>query len=61
MESDGHGTLRRVSGRVSVKVPFLGAKVEGLIVEGIKKAYDEEAGRLAVWLHERPTQSVTGP
>lgn len=61
VESDGHGTLRRVSGRVSVKVPFFGAKVEGLIVEGIKKAYDEEAGRLAAWLDDRPTQSVTGP
>jgi Protein of unknown function (DUF2505) len=43
-------TRRRVSGRVKVRVPLYGSRVESLIVDGIKAAYDDEAGRLAAWL-----------
>ena len=48
-ESKG-GTIRLVMGKVRVKVPFYGGKVEGWIIEGLEKAYDEEAGRLAKFL-----------
>ena len=44
------GTVRRVSGTVRVKVPFYGGKVEGLIADGIKRAYDEEAAHLVKWI-----------
>lgn len=39
----GGGTLRTISGEVKVRVPLYGAKVEGWIVDGLKRAYDEEA------------------
>lgn len=50
------GTTRTVSGRVRVKVPLYGGKVESWIVDGMKKVYDEEADRLSAWLQsgERP-------
>lgn len=43
-------TTRRIDGRVRVHVPVYGGRVEGWIVEGVRRAYDEEAGRLAGWL-----------
>lgn len=48
--SDSGGTLRIVTGTVKVRVPLYGGKVEGWIVDGLQKAYDEEAERLAKWL-----------
>jgi hypothetical protein len=53
------GTNRVVSGKVRVKVPLYGGRVEGWIVEGIERAYDEEAARLAEWLttDRRPLQT----
>lgn len=50
LADDGDGALRTVEGRVKVKVPFYGSKVEGWIVEGLTDAYDEEAERLRAWL-----------
>jgi hypothetical protein len=44
------GTIRRVTGKVRVKVPLYGGRVESLIIDGLEKAYDEEAERLARWL-----------
>ena len=44
------GVMRVIAGRVKVKVPVYGGRVEGLIVDGIEQAYDEEAQRLAAWL-----------
>jgi hypothetical protein len=44
------GTLRTVEGRVKVKVPFYGGRVEGWIVKGLIDAYDEEAERLRAWM-----------
>jgi len=44
------GTIRRVFGSVRVGVPFYGGKVEGWIVDGFERTYDEEAKRLAEWL-----------
>ena len=57
-DSDG-GTNRIVAGRVKVKVPLYGGRVEGWIVEGIEHAYDAEATRLAEWLaaERRPLQT----
>jgi Protein of unknown function (DUF2505) len=43
-------TLRTVSGRVKVKVPVFGGRVEGWIVDGLKRAYDEEANVLRTHL-----------
>jgi hypothetical protein len=37
------GTLRTVLGEVKVSVPLVGGKVEGWIVDGLGRAYDEEA------------------
>ena len=50
VEPNGEGTLRTVSGKVKVRVPFYGGKVEGWIVKGLTDAYDEEAERLEAWL-----------
>ncbi len=50
LSDDGNGTLRIVEGQVKVRVPLYGGKVEGWIVDGLKDAYDEEAGRLRAWL-----------
>ena len=50
LREHGSEALRRVAGSVRVHVPLYGGKVEGWIVEGIERAYDEEAERLARWL-----------
>jgi Protein of unknown function (DUF2505) len=47
---DEEGTLRTVAGRVKVKVPLYGGRVEGWIVKGLTDAYDEEAERLRDWM-----------
>ena len=43
-------TTRWVRGRVSVKVPMFGGRVERVVVDHIKRAYNEEAQRLGAWL-----------
>lgn len=43
-------TTRTVAGEVKVRVPLYGGKVEGWIVTGVTRAYDEEAERIASWL-----------
>lgn len=43
-------TTRAVAGEVKVRLPLYGGKVEGWIVSGVTKAYDEEATRLSSWL-----------
>lgn len=43
------GTVRRISGHVKVRVPLYGGKVERWIVDGLERAYDEEADRLRLW------------
>jgi hypothetical protein len=48
--TDRGTTIRTVEGKVKVKVPFYGGKVEGWIVEGLERSYDEEAELLADWL-----------
>jgi hypothetical protein len=50
LSDDGAGTHRIVSGEVRVHVPIYGGRVEGWIVEGITRAYDEEADRLSAWM-----------
>jgi hypothetical protein len=47
---NGAGTSRVVEGVVRVRVPIFGGRVEGLIVEGLERAYGEEAERLRAWL-----------
>ncbi|MGH2557411.1 MAG: DUF2505 domain-containing protein [Actinomycetota bacterium] len=44
------GTRRRVTGKVEVRVPGFGARVESIIVDGIKAAYADEAERLSDWV-----------
>lgn len=43
-------TARRVAGSVKVKVPLYGSRVERWIVEGLSRAYEEEALRIQKWL-----------
>jgi Protein of unknown function (DUF2505) len=50
LEPDGDETLRTVHGTVKVRVPLYGGKVEGWIVDGLERAYEEEAERLSEWL-----------
>jgi CYTH domain-containing protein len=50
VEASGNGSKRRVHGHVSAKVPLFGARVEGVIVAGLERAYDEEGRRLLAWL-----------
>jgi hypothetical protein len=50
ISDDEAGTLRTVEGRVRVKVPLYGGRVEGWIVKGLTDAYDEEAERLRTWM-----------
>jgi hypothetical protein len=35
---------------VKVNVPLYGGKVENLIIGGLERAYEEEAGRLREWV-----------
>ena len=44
------GTIRKVTGTVKVRVPLYGGKVEGWIIDGLERAYDEEAVHLEDWL-----------
>lgn len=50
LHDDAPGTRRMVFGDVRVHVPIYGGRVEGKIVEGITRAYNEEAERLSEWL-----------
>ena len=50
LEDEGAQTVRRVTGVVEVKVPLYGGRVEGVVVQGLERAYAEEAERLAAWL-----------
>lgn len=50
LRAGGGGTARRVHGTVVVRVPLYGGRVESWIVDGLRRAYDEEAERLAAWL-----------
>ena len=56
ISADKNGTRRTIEGRVKVKVPFYGGRVEGWIVEGLIDAYDQEADRLRSWI-ENPSGS----
>jgi Protein of unknown function (DUF2505) len=47
--SAGDATIRRVSGDVSVHVPFVGRKVETVIVSGLREHAAEEVGALERW------------
>ena len=48
--AEGDSCARWVRGRVSVRVPVVAGRVERVIVDGIRRAYDEEAQRLGGWL-----------
>ena len=50
ISGEGGKATRIVTGEVKVRVPLYGGKVEGWIVQGVTKAYDEEAERVAAWL-----------
>jgi hypothetical protein len=50
----GAKTLRVVTGEVKVRVPLYGGKVEGWIVDGLERAYADEADHLEAWLRQRP-------
>ena len=50
LEVSATGSRKRVRGRVSVKIPLFGRRVERVIVDGLRRAYDEEAKRLQAWL-----------
>ena len=50
IEPDGDDTRRKVTGTVKVHVPLYGGKVEGIIVGGLERAYEEEAQRLKEWV-----------
>jgi Protein of unknown function (DUF2505) len=56
LSGDEDGTRRTIEGRVKVKVPFYGGRVEGWIVEGLIDAYNQEADRLRGWI-ENPSGS----
>lgn len=55
LESVGTQTHRRVIGSVKVSVPLYGGRVEGWIVDGIQRAYEEEARLLREWLEREKT------
>jgi hypothetical protein len=50
LKASGKGTKRIVAGKVKVKVPIYGGKVEGWVIAGLKEAYAEEAEHLTEWL-----------
>jgi Protein of unknown function (DUF2505) len=51
---NGSRTVRVVVGEVKVKVPIVGGKVESWIVQGLERAYDEEARVLRKYLKAVP-------
>ena len=57
LTDSGGTTTRAVMGRVEVKVPLYGGKVERVIVEGLESAYGEEAERLGAWLDSMTRRS----
>ena len=50
ISGDETSSTRAITGDVKVRVPLYGGKVERWIVEGVSRAYDEEADRVAAWL-----------
>lgn len=53
IEPTSQGAARRVAGSVKVRVPLYGSRVEGWIVDGLGRAYEEEAHRIRRWLGAR--------
>lgn len=43
-------TRQTLSGRITVHVPLLGAKIEGILGPGIQRSFDEQAASLRNWL-----------
>ena len=50
LQGNDQGTERTVRGDVRVSVPIYGGRVENMVVEGLRDAYEEEAERLSEWL-----------
>lgn len=50
--ADESGCRRIVAGELAVRVPFYGPRVEQVVVEGLRTAYDEEARLLSKWLEQ---------
>lgn len=50
IERSSEKSTRWVRGRVSVKVPMVGGRVERVVVDGLRRAYEEEAHRLGAWV-----------
>ncbi|MCA1841390.1 MAG: DUF2505 family protein [Actinomycetota bacterium] len=50
---DGNRCGRTVRGRVQLRVPIYGSRIEPHIVQGLKDAYDEEVERIEKWLAGR--------
>ncbi|AKE91067.1 MULTISPECIES: DUF2505 domain-containing protein [Rhodococcus] len=52
MAPDGAGTIVEIDGEAEVRIPFLGGKIEGIIVEQIVELFDVERTFTAKWLSE---------
>lgn len=51
--AEGEGSLRTATGEVSVRVPFVGGKVERAIVSGLSEHAAAEEAALRAWLANR--------
>jgi hypothetical protein len=49
----GEGTIRRMAGDLTVHVPFVGHKVEDVIVSGLREHAVQEVGALERWVAGR--------
>lgn len=50
---DGAGTRRTLAGSLSVKAPLVGAKIAGVIVDGLREAMATQATMLNEWTARR--------
>lgn len=53
LEADGAFCERTVRGRVDLRVPIYGSRIEPHIVRGLEDGYDEEVERIEKWLAGR--------
>ncbi|MEA2476971.1 MAG: hypothetical protein QOF16_1068 [Actinomycetota bacterium] len=53
LRADGSLCARQIRGRVELRVPIYGSRIEPHIVEGLKEGYDEEVERIEKWLAGR--------
>ncbi|GAB2641207.1 hypothetical protein GCM10027169_06630 [Gordonia jinhuaensis] len=56
VHNSGEGSVEELSGKASVGIPFLGSKIEAMIVENLDELFDSEARVTDEWYTEHRSE-----